>query len=342
MDHISSCPEILPATMAGIARAAWLLQQGKLVAFGTETVYGLGADATQSLAVQRLYQAKGRPAYNPLISHFPSANVAFRYGKPSALAKALADAFWPGPLTLILPLQPNSPISPLALAHLATIAVRVPDVEAIQTLLSLTDRPIVAPSANPSGRISPTTSAHVLNTLGDRVDAILDTGPARIGVESSIVDVSSEQAYLLRPGGISLEELNAASQGLGRILPAQKPEQNAMSAPSSIIAPGQLTSHYAPTLPVRLNATHIQPNEAQLAFGRPLPGGRVTYNLSPSGSLAEAARNLFSALHDLDKEGQSQNVNGIAVMPIPHTQLGLAINDRLKRAAAPKENHEPA
>jgi L-threonylcarbamoyladenylate synthase len=317
-------PEIADATdPAALARAAELLRAGGLVAFPTETVYGLGADATNARAVARIFEAKGRPSFNPLISHCADAESAFAHGRFDPRARALAGTFWPGPLTLVVARAPDSPIAELTGAGLATLALRVPGGEIARRLLALTGRPVAAPSANRSGSISPTTARHVADSLGSAVDLIVDGGPCTVGVESTVVDVSDARAALLRPGGLPREELEAVAGPLGD--PGSDPE-----APAS---PGQLASHYAPHARLRLNATDPGPNEALLAFGREVPAGaKVTANLSATGDLREAAANLFAHLHALDRA----DVRGIAAMPVPETGLGAAINDRLRRAAAPR------
>jgi L-threonylcarbamoyladenylate synthase len=317
-------PEIADATdPAALARAAELLRTGGLVAFPTETVYGLGADARNARAVARIFEAKGRPSFNPLISHCADAQEAFAHGRFDTRARALAEAFWPGPLTLVVPRAADSAIAELTGAGLPTLALRVPGGELARRLIAAAGRPIAAPSANRSGSISPTTARHVADSLGDAVDLILDGGPCTVGVESTVIDVSGERPALLRPGGVAREELEAAAGPL--VDPLQDPE-----APSS---PGQLASHYAPHARLRLNATDPRPDEALLAFGAEVPAGaKVTANLSPTGDLREAAANLFGLLHALDRA----EVRGIAAMPVPETGLGAAINDRLRRAAAPR------
>ena len=313
-------------TRNDIAHAAALLRGGKLVAFGTETVYGLGADACSGEAVAAIYAAKGRPSFNPLICHFADARTAFRYVTPTPLADALAAKFWPGPLTLVLPRAKDCPVSQLAGAGLPTLAVRVPAQDTALQLLKSFGGPVAAPSANRSGRISPTSAAHVLAELDGRIAAVLDSGPCAIGLESTVLDLSGPVPVLLRPGGVSVEALEA------EIGPVQRAESHT-NAPAS---PGMLLSHYAPALPVRLNAATLAPDEALLAFGPPLPGAKLTFQLSESQNLAEAAARLFEALHMLDAQGTAQGLTQIAAMPIPLNGLGLAINDRLTRAAAPR------
>jgi L-threonylcarbamoyladenylate synthase len=318
--------DILQADSDGIARAADLLRAGKLVAFGTETVYGLGADATNPRAVAAIFEAKGRPRFNPLICHYPSAAAAFRHVVPHERARNLGDAFWPGPLTLVLPRQPDCPVTLLAGAGLDTLAVRVPGHPPATSLLRRVGRPIAAPSANRSGQISPTSTRHVLDGLAGRIDAVLDSGPCKVGVESTVLDLSGPDPVLLRPGGVTVEELEA------RIGPVRR----GMPDTGEFRSPGQMASHYAPTLPVRLDATSVADDEVLLAFGPPLPGGRCQFQLSEAGSSAEAAAHLFEGLRWLDADGVRSGVRRIAVMPIPDSGLGAAINDRLRRAAAPR------
>ncbi len=306
---------VFAADAAGIARAAEILRGGGLVAFPTETVYGLGADATDAQAVAHLFEVKGRPSFNPLIAHVADIAAARRVARFDATAERLADAFWPGPLTLVLAAREGA-VAPLARAGLPTVGVRVPEHPAAQRLLEAVGRPVAAPSANPSGRVSPTTAAHVRSTLGGRIDAILDAGPCAVGVESTIVGLVGRPS-LLRPGGLPLEAVEAC---LGGPLAA---------AAQGIDAPGQLRSHYAPSVPVRLGAATARQGETFLGFG-PIDGD---INLSPSGDLVEAAARLFAALHELDATGAV----GIAVAPIPDRGLGRAINDRLRRAAAPRD-----
>lgn len=303
---------LLPADASGIAEAAQLLGLGKLVSFPTETVYGLGADARDGRAVARIFDAKGRPRFNPLIVHVPSLEVARKYADLSGPLADLAHAFWPGPLTLVAPLAKGHGLSPLVTARLETLALRVPAHPMAQDLLRVFDGPVAAPSANPSGRISPTTADHVLAGLRGRVDAIVNAGPCTVGLESTIV--GGNPLALLRPGGLAQEEIERVAGPLAK-------------AGEAITAPGQLASHYAPGAPVRLNANTAHPGEALLGFG-PMASD---LNLSLSGDLVEAAVNLFHHLHALDALGQP-----IAVAPIPECGLGRAINDRLRRAAAPR------
>lgn len=320
--------ERLADTPAGRARAAELLCRGELVAFGTETVYGLGADATDMRAVARVFEAKGRPHFNPLICHYPNAEAAFAHVEAPEVARALATAFWPGPLTMVLPRRVTCPVALLAGAGLDTLAVRVPANASAHALLQAVGRPVAAPSANRSGQVSPTTAAHVLDGLDGRIAAILDSGPCAIGVESTVLDLSGARPYLLRPGGATREAIEAVVGPVGRgMTPA------AAEASRGLRSPGLLVSHYAPDLPVRLGATDVRSDEALLAFGPPLPGAAVTYQLSVSGDPVEAASRLFEGLRSLDRMA---GLRGIAVMPVPQTGLGLAINDRLERAAAPR------
>jgi len=310
--------EILGTTDEDIDRAARLLRAGRLVAFPTETVYGLGADATDDAAVAAVYSAKGRPPTNPLIVHVASRDAALELGTFPRGAADLAAAFWPGPLTLVVPLREPSPVSPLALAGGSHVALRVPDQPVAAALLRTAGRPLAAPSANPSGRISPTTAAHVLAGLGGRIDAILDGGPCAVGLESTVVSFA-DTPRLLRPGGLPLREIEAV---LGGTLDVARTDDAPLS-------PGQLASHYAPNAAVRLEAEAPRPGEVFLGFG---PGCEAAaLNLSPSGDLVEAAANLFGHLHALDATGAS-----IAVAPVPDRGLGRAINDRLRRAAAPR------
>ncbi|WP_342078020.1 L-threonylcarbamoyladenylate synthase [Yoonia sp. SS1-5] len=302
---------------AGLDAAAAMLRAGQLVAFPTETVYGLGADARNDHAVARIFAAKGRPSFNPLIAHVPDMAFAKTLCVFDAAASKLASTYWPGALTLVLPMRDDAGISRLVTAGLGTLAIRVPDHEVAHGLLARFAGPIAAPSANPSGRISPTTAAHVRGGLGPKVDAVIDGGPCGVGVESTIVSCVGTPT-LLRAGGIPTEALEAC---LGQPLAAPA----AQDAP---IAPGQLASHYAPRGSVRLNVTTPESDETLLGFG-PV---EAALNLSPTGDLTEAAAHLFAYLHQLDRKG----VRRIAVSPIPEHGLGRAINDRLRRAAAPR------
>lgn len=321
--------ERLAADAAGIASAAALLRSGALVAFGTETVYGLGADAGNEHAVAALFAAKGRPRFNPLICHYPDADRAFAHVVASALSGRLATAFWPGPLTLVLPRRPDCPVALLASAGLDTLAVRVPAHPLASALLRAAEVPVAAPSANRSGRVSPTTAEHVMAELAGRIEAVLECGPCPVGVESTVLDLTGGQPVLLRPGGATLEAIEAV---IGRVAHAAPP---GAGASRGFRSPGQLASHYAPRLPVRLNAVSVRPDEALLAFGPPIAGAGVTWNISEAGDLAEAAARLFAGLRWLDEEGGRRGLAGIAAMAVPPTGLGLAIGDRLRRAAAP-------
>lgn len=320
--------EILHIDKDGVARAASLLRQGALVAFGTETVYGLGADATNARAVAAIFHAKGRPRFNPLICHFPSSDAAFRHVVADERARAAAFSFWPGPLTLVLPRQPDCPVALLTGAGLDTLAVRVPSHPAAVSLLRKAGRPIAAPSANRSGHISPTCAQHVLDELDGRIAAILDSGPCKVGVESTVLDLTGPTPVLLRPGGVSVEDLEAR---LGPIRRGAPP-----AASEGLRSPGLLESHYAPDLPVRLAVVSVADDEALLAFGTPLPGAGCLFQLSEAGNTSEAAARLFEGLRWLDAEGSRLGLRGIAVMTVPDTGLGLAVNDRLQRAAAPR------
>jgi L-threonylcarbamoyladenylate synthase len=297
------------------------LRAGRLVAFPTETVYGLGGDATNGRAVARIFAAKGRPRFNPLIVHVPDLSAAETIAAFDARARAAAERFWPGPLTLVLPRRAESGVSLLACAGLDTIAVRVPSHPVAQDLLRRAGRPVAAPSANRSGRVSPTEAAHV-RELGRRVAMVLDGGKCPIGLESTILDLTGATPALLRAGGVTLEALSAA---VGEIaIPAADATEPR--------APGQLQSHYAPSLPVRLDAAEARPGEVLLAFGAAPAGFAETRYLTRSGDLEEAAGNLFALLREVDLP----QFSAIAVMTIPEVGLGRAINDRLRRAAAPR------
>lgn len=322
----------LPEDAAGIAEAAHLLREGRLVAFGTETVYGLGGDATNAKAVAAIFEAKGRPHFNPLICHYPDAASAFAQVVPDARAQALANRFWPGPLTLVLPRRADCPVALLAGAGLDTLAVRVPAHPVALALLRAVGRPVAAPSANRSGQVSPTTAAHVLDGLAGRIDAVLDSGPCPVGVESTVLDLSGARPFLFRPGGATVEEIEAVIGPVARGIPIE-----AAGHSQSLRSPGLLISHYAPALPVRLGATDATAAEALLAFGPPLPGAGAVFQLSATRDLAEAAANLFTGLRTLDREGAARGLVRIAAMPVPAEGLGLAINDRLSRAAAPRD-----
>jgi L-threonylcarbamoyladenylate synthase len=311
--------------------AARVLRAGGLVAFPTETVYGLGADATNAEAVARLYEAKGRPSFNPLIAHVIDAAAALALAHFDHAAERLAEAFWPGPLTLVLPRRADCPVAELATAGLDTIAVRVPSHPVARAILAAVGRPLVAPSANRSGHVSPTTAQHVLADLRGRIELIVDGGQTPMGLESTIV-ACLDTAILLRPGALPRTQLE-------RVVPLSEPTPAAGSSTrndQAPVAPGQLASHYAPRARLRLNAQNVQAGEALLAFGPLAAEGAdraaLVLNLSARGDLIEAAANLFSHLRALDAAGAAT----IAVMPVPHAGLGEAINDRLARAAAPR------
>ncbi|HEX5507331.1 MAG TPA: L-threonylcarbamoyladenylate synthase [Pseudolabrys sp.] len=315
---------VLKPDAAGIAAAVRCVAAGGLAAFPTETVYGLGADAGNGEAIARLYAAKGRPRFNPLISHVADLGQAQRLGKFNEAAQKLAAAFWPGPLTLVVPKSADCAVADLALAGLDTIALRMPAHPVARALLAEFGKPIVAPSANRSGHVSPTCAAHVVADLRGRIDLVIDGGPCPVGIESTIVAVIDEPT-LLRPGGVPRAQIERV---LGRAL------ADAPMADDKPLAPGMLASHYAPKARLRLNAELLHEDEALLAFGQPLAfkDGQSVRNLSPRGDLVEAATNLFSHLRVLDASG----VSTIAVMKVPNEGLGEAINDRLMRAAAPK------
>jgi L-threonylcarbamoyladenylate synthase len=322
---------ILPANEAAVADAARCLREGGLVAFPTETVYGLGADATNAAAIARLYEAKGRPMFNPLIAHVGELKAAQRIARFDAQAIRLAEAFWPGPLTLVLPKAPGCVVADLATAGLDTIAVRVPAHRIAREILRAFGGPVVAPSANLSGHVSPTTAAHVSSDLAGRIDLIVDGGAVEVGVESTIVGCF-EAPMLLRPGGVPRGEIERV---LSRAL--LQPPDDADTDSGQPLAPGMLASHYAPRTKVRLNAGRIEAGEALLAFGPHAISGieaaSDVMNLSARGDLNEAAVNLFGYLRALDARG----ARAIAVMPVPHHGLGEAINDRLRRAAVGRE-----
>lgn len=321
--------EYLEARETGFARAVELLRAGLCVAFPTETVYGLGADGSNAKAVARIYEAKERPSFNPLIAHFGNAEAAFEQGIFNDDAVKLANAFWPGPLTLIVPLVPESVVCELARAGLPSVGLRVPSHPVAMEILRRVALPIVAPSANRSGRVSATSGQHVREDLHGRISAILDGGETDVGVESTIIDCTGSQPRLLRPGGIPNHKIEKV---LGKSI-GHKPAPSA--AP---LSPGMLTSHYAPRASVRLNAISIKPGEAVLLFGQQLMPGAdealASDNLSPSGDLTEAASRLFSSLRRLDSSGAGT----IAIAPIPMHGLGEAINDRLERAAADRSD----
>ena len=309
-----------------IEDAARLLRAGEVVAFPTETVYGLGADATNDLAVARIFDAKGRPRFNPLITHVPDLASARTLAVFDARAEQIAEGFWPGPLSLVLPRASRCPVSLLASAGLDTLAIRMPAHPIAHALLRATGRPLAAPSANRSGRVSPTRAADVLAELEGRIAVVLDGGPCQVGIESTVLDLCGAVPILLRPGGVPREALEVV---IGPVATAGMTG----AAPRS---PGLLESHYAPERPVRLDAHDRRPGEALLALGPgPAPDGFLEVRwLSRSGDLTEAAANLFASLRALDRP----DIAGIAVMPIPEHGLGTAINDRLRRAAAPQRN----
>ena len=319
--EIAAKSPVRKADTAAVREAVRLLRAGKLVAFPTETVYGLGADATNDHAVADIFAAKERPRFNPLIVHVANLAHAQEYSEFHAGALRLAKVFWPGALTLVLARRAGCALSQLVSAGLDTVALRAPAHSIAQELLAKSGLPIAAPSANASGRISATTAEHVRASLGDKVELILDAGPTALGLESTVIGFDEEKPVLLRLGAISRREIEEV---VGRVED---------SANTGVRSPGQLASHYAPRAPVRLNATSVRENEALLAFGRRvLEGARVTVNLSENGDVREAAVNLFAHLHTLDVTGLP-----IAVMPIPLDGLGEAINDRLLRAAAKRD-----
>lgn len=318
----------LSDTDRGIRAALALLRAGELVAFPTETVYGLGADATNDRAVARVFAAKGRPAFNPLIVHVAHAEAAERLAHFNAPARRLAAALWPGPLTLVLPRRADAPLSELATAGLDTVALRVPNHDIANRLLRAFDGPLAAPSANPSGTVSPTSRAHVLDGLDGRLSAVFEGGDCPVGLESTIIGFDGDTAVLLRPGGLPIETIESA---LGAPVDVR--------ALRHVSAPGQLVSHYAPRAELRLNAAGPGPDEVWLGFGPaadPVFGPRPGLNLSPTGDLTEAAANLFAYLRAADSLATTAGAPRIAVAPIPLSGLGLAINDRLGRAAAPR------
>lgn len=311
---------IRPAGKDALDEAAAILRTGGLVAFPTETVYGLGADATNDRAVAAIFEAKGRPRFNPLIVHLPAAAALEGIAEVDRRAQDVAARFWPGPLSLVLPRAKASPVSLLCSAGLDSLAVRVPAHPVAMQLLLRVGRPLAAPSANRSGRVSPTRASHVAESLGAEVSLILDGGPCPIGLESTVLDLSGKEPVLLRPGAVTREELEAV---VGQL---RDPEADGPHK-----SPGRLKSHYAPRLPLRLNAKAVGPDEALLAFGpTPPSGAAMTLNLSPEADLQEAAANLFAYLRALDRP----DLTAIAAMTVPEESLGVAINDRLTRAAA--------
>ena len=300
-----------------LSKASELIKSGGTLAFPTETVYGLGADATNKLAVAKIFQAKGRPSFNPLIIHCFSIEQIQTFAMWSAEAQTVADKFWPGPLTMVLPLSPNSQISSLALAGLQTVAIRMPNHSVAQSILKLANTPIAAPSANPSGAVSATKAQHVISRLNGKIEGIISGNSSKIGLESTIISFLPEPS-ILRFGAIDETDI---SEILGLDLKKKRKDLK-------ITAPGQLSSHYAPKGSIRLNSKVFKKNEVSLGFGQIL----CDLNLSPKGNLTEAAANLFDYLHRLDEMGAEK----IAVSPIPEEGIGIAINDRLRRAAAPK------
>lgn len=316
MKAVEEVTEVLTPDDRGIARAVALLREGRLVAFPTETVYGLGGDARSDLAVARIFAAKGRPRFNPLIAHVSDMEMARGLAVFDDRAEALAARFWPGPLTLVLPMR-DAGLSPLVTAELPTVALRLPAHPLARKLIAAFGGPLAAPSANPSGRVSPTRAAHVVEGLSGRIAAVIDGGACAVGVESTILGVF-DGVELLRPGGVTAEDIEALIGPL--VIGGHGPKPN---------APGQLASHYAPEAPVRLEASDARAGEVRLGFGP----GPSHLNLSVAGDLVEAAANLFHMLREADRIAQGRP---IAVAPIPETGLGRAINDRLRRAAAPR------
>ena len=323
--------ERLAPDASGIGRAAALIRSGALVAFGTETVYGLGADATDERAVALVFDAKGRPHFNPLICHYADARAASADVEIDDRGRALADAFWPGPLTLVLRRSPSCRIALLAGAGLSTVAVRVPAGEAVRSLLGIVGRPVAAPSANRSGRISPTNADHVIEELEGRIAAVLDTGNCAVGLESSVVDLTGPMPFLLRPGGIAAEAIEAVAGRLARGITPGEAE-----AARGLRSPGLMVSHYAPALPLRLEAGRAEVDEALLAFGPAPPGAGRAGHRGATGAGGEAAARLYGGLRFLDAEGRRMGLRRIAAMAVPASGLGMAIRDRLERAAAPR------
>ncbi len=313
---------ILTPDADGAAAAARILRAGGTVGLPTETVYGLAADARDPAAVARIYAAKGRPAFNPLIVHVADAAAARRIGGFGPAADRLAAAFWPGPLTLVVPLLPDARVAPAVTAGLPSVALRVPAHPVARAVLAAFDGPVAAPSANPSGGVSPTTAAHVLEGLGGRIAAVVDAGPCPVGVESTIIGLADGPPRLLRPGGIAAEAVEAV---LGAPL---------AGAGTGITAPGQLASHYAPRARLRLDAEAPRPGEVWIGFGPGPDPGPEGLNLSPAGDVAQAAARLFALLRAADRAAGADGT--IAVAPVPDTGLGRAVNDRLRRAAAPR------
>ena len=326
-DHVIT--DCLAITGESMARGVDILAHGGLVAFPTETVYGLGGDACNADAVAAIFAAKERPAFNPLISHVASAEAAFELGTLTPIAACLAETFWPGPMTLILTRRPDCPVALLTSAGLNKIALRVPSHAEARGLIEAFGRPVAAPSANPSGRISPTRADHVMAGLGGRIELVLDGGPCESGVESTVVDCTGDTARILRPGGITREAV-AATLAAREITLAGESPPTGDDAPAS---PGQLASHYAPSAPVRLNVTAPETGIELIGFGETGGAGELGLNLSPEGDLQEAAANLFQMMHAADAAG----ADVIGVAPVPESGLGEAVNDRLRRAAAPRK-----
>ncbi len=318
-------PEILSSfAQENIKRAASLIRAGRLVAFPTETVYGLGADATSDTAVAKIFQAKNRPDFNPLIVHYHSRDAAFADVERNDIALTLARKFWPGSLTLVLKRKPDCRVSLLCSAGLDTLAVRVPDLADAREFIRQAGTPLAAPSANRSCGISPTSAEHVASSLDNNVELILDGGACKAGLESTVIGFFNSQPHILRHGAIAREKIEEE-------LKLKLTDLTAVADNQAHHSPGQMLKHYAPDIPIRLNALHIKPGEALIAFGSNVPAGaEKTVNLSPSGDLAEAAANLFKTMHLLN----SNKYEGIAVMPIPEYGLGIAINDRLRRASS--------
>ncbi|MBV8799509.1 MAG: threonylcarbamoyl-AMP synthase [Alphaproteobacteria bacterium] len=314
---------IVAPSAINVQRAAHILREGGLVGFPTETVYGLGSDATNDKAVATVFETKGRPRFNPLIVHVRTFSAAEKVAEFTPLARALAERFWPGALTLVLSRRVQSKLSLLVSAGLDTVAIRMPSHPVAQALLEASGILIAAPSANRSGHVSPTTAQHVADDFGHKLPLVLDGGPTAAGLESTVIGLGSGRPRLLRPGAIPRQMIEEIAG------PLVTPQSRRISSP------GQLESHYAPRALLRLNAQKVQPGDALLAFGMDLlPGAAIVRNLSPTGDLKEAAANLFAMLRELDGSGAPQ----IAVMPIPDEGLGEAINDRLRRAAARRDS----
>ena len=310
--------QLLIASKANIALAGKAIRNGELVAFPTETVYGLGADATNDLAIKKIYQAKGRPPNNPLIVHLASKSMAEKYGLFDDNAHILADSLWPGPLTIVLPLRQNTRLAPSITTNLPTIALRVPAHSTSLDIIKSAGVPIAAPSANRSGRISPTTASHVLKDLNRKIALIIDSGSCQFGIESTVIMTKNNSISILRPGAISQTEIEDLIN-----VPITSPPKG------KLLSPGMLEAHYAPKANLRINAKALASGEALLCFGGNFPkGAAISLNLSTTGDLSEAASNLYAYLRELD----TKNIKSIAVSPIPNTGLGVAINDRLKRA----------